>query len=329
MLKFVFYMSLFFSSMLHASDIYMSDFTISAKIDKKSLKPSDIKKQFKNDIMEVWASVRINHPVDNAKASIVWYFQGKKIKQNDIDVKADIRLHAASLNRKKDYLFPVGKFRVDYILNGVKQGSSSFKFISSKTDKIVKTNECIKPTKADNKILINDQIEIFPKVKNELSSMNLRRYHDGKERFSLLAPSAWKVNKELDEGTLLYLSKITDGNSIAEYLIREVPLDKKTRATPPKVLIKAISEVILEESGKTGAKPLIEPKIYELPDMTVSYFVLSRTIENTKIWEIHTVIFDGKYVYDIAIMTDEKWLSTGRFLSSLASYGFWTKESCK
>lgn len=329
--KFLLYIlySLIFITILPASDMYMSNFTISAQIDKKSLKPSVIKEQFENDIMEVWASVKINHPVNNAKVSIVWYYQGKRIKQNDIVVEADIRLHAASLNRKKDHLFPLGKFRVDFILNGMKEGSVSFKFISSKKKRILKTDECIKPTKADDRNLIDDEIKIFPKIKKALSSLKLIRYGDAQSRFSVLAPSGWKNNSNLDDGTLMYLSKVTDGSSIAEYLIREIPLDEKTRSTPPKVLMQAISQVIREESGKTGAKPLTKPKIYELPDMTVSHFTLIRMIENTKIWEIHTVIFDEKYLYDVAIMTDKTWLETGRFLSSLASYGFWTKESCK
>lgn len=322
--------SVIFTGTISAADMYMSDFTISAGINKKSLKPIDVKSQFSDDAKEIWASVRINHPVDNAKASLIWYYQGKKIKQNDINVEADIRLHAASLNRKKEYLFPKGKFRVDFILEGVKEGSASFEFVPSKAQQVVKQgNECIKPTKADDKILIADQIQIHPKVESQLSSMHLRRFIGGNDRFSLLAPSAWKGNKDLDKGTLLYLSKVTDGNSIAEYLIREIPLEDKSRSTPPKVLMQAISEVIQKESGKTGAKSFIEPKIYELPDMTVSYFVLTRTIENTKIWEMHTVVFDGMYLYDVAVMADKTWLDTGRFLSSLASYTFWTKESCK
>ncbi len=333
--KFIVYIlcGLLLSSFLQASPIKVTEFQISYGIDDKNNKPIRISKSIDAKTKQIYASAWVHNIFPLTQFNIKWYRynQQKKIEVlYQYKVKLDgTQFIYSAISIPSGSSLPEGKYFVDILSGESVIASTSFNIVGTESKKLSQKNECIKPTKADNKILIDDQVQIYPKVKSELSSMNIRRFHDAKERFSLLAPSGWKENKNLDEGTLLYLSKETDGNSIIEYLIREIVLDKKTKSAPPKILLKAISEVILQESAKTGAKPLISPKIYELPEMTVNYFVLARNIDNINIWEIHTVIFDGKYAYDIVVMTDEKWLSTGRFLSSLASYGFWTKESCK
>lgn len=332
--KFMFYIlcTIILSSFLQASQIKVTEFQVSYGVDDKNNKPIRVSKSIDVQTKQIYASAWIHNIFPLTQFNVKWYYykNDKKEILYQYKVKLDgTQFIYSAISLPAGSTLPQGEYFVDILSGGKVIATTSFTIVGSGAKKLSEKSECIKPTKADNKILIDDQVQIYPKVKSELSSMNLRRFHDGKGRFSLLAPSGWKENKNLDEGTLLYLSKATDGNSIAEYLIREIPLEKKTRSTPPKILLQAISEVIREESAKTGAKPFMAPKIYELPDMTVSYFVLTRTMKKIKTWEIHTVIFDGMYLYDVAIITDKTWLHTGRFLSSLASYGFWTKESCK
>jgi len=187
---------------------------------------------------------------------------------------------------------------------------------------------CIKPTKADNALLIEDISKMHPDLKkSELSSMHLRRLVEASHRFSLLAPSAWKPNGNLAEDTILYLTQ-NNNNAFAEYLVREIPLDAKYRKIDPGVLLQAVSDTIKEASGETGASPLKSPVIYTLPDIKISYFELTRSVNGVKLWELHTVIYDGKHLYDVAVMTDQNSLETGHFLSELAAYSFWTRESC-
>ena len=332
--KFIVYIlcGLLFSSFLQASQIKVTEFQVSYGVDDKNNKPIRVSKSIDAQTKQIYASAWIHNIFPLTQFNVKWYYykNDKKEILYQYKVKLDgTQFIYSAISIPSDSSLPEGKYFVDILSGENVIANTSFHIVDSQAKKLSKKSECIKPTKADNKILIEDQVQIFPKVKNELPSMDLRRFHDAEERFSLLAPSGWKENKNLDEGTLLHLSKVTDGNSIAEYLIREVPLDDRTRVAPPKVLMQAISEVIQKESEKTGAKSLIDAKIYELPNMIVSYFSLTLTVENTKMWEIHTIVFDGNNMYDVVLMTNIKWLDVGRFLSLLASYSFWTKESCK
>ncbi|SFV52873.1 hypothetical protein MNB_SV-10-641 [hydrothermal vent metagenome] len=317
-------------SFANASESYMSDFAVSAKIDSKTALPIDIRKRFPADIKRVWASVRIHNPQKHSKIKMIWYQGSQKLMQSNLEGEADIRLYAASLARKEKYLFPIGKFRVDFILDGVRQGSASFEIVATqKKQRIAVHTECIKPTRADNKLLIDDSLKKFPEAKAFLNELKLRRFHDRGKHFSLLAPSGWKAKKETAENTYLYLSREYN-KSATTYILRKIPLDEKQRSRIDKeTIVKAISTMLMENALKNSAEILQKARIYPMPDLTTGSFSLVYKNEKVPLYELHTLLYDGAYLYDVVLVTDERGLEISKFLLLLAAYSFWTQESCR
>ena len=324
--------SLVFSSSLQASAIKVSDFKISYGIDEKNNKPIHVSKSIDSQTKQIYASAWVHNIFPLTQFNIKWYYysNAKKKILYQYKIKLDgTQFIYSAISIPADSSLPEGEYFVDIISMGKVIASTSFHIVSAQAKKPISTSECLKPTKADNKIFIADGIELYPSVKSELSSMNLRRFHDAKERFSLLAPSGWKALKKLPPNVLLQLSASNDSH-VTEFILRELPIGASLgKKEKPELIVMATTKLLTDEAVKNDVKNAMEPKLHAFPGLIVSNFMFIHTDKSIKLMELHSLIYDGKYMYDAVLLTDKKGFDVSKFLSTLASYSFWTKESCR
>jgi len=315
------------------SDINITDFQVSYGIDEVKNKPVKVTKKVKQGTKKIYASAIIHNIFPPTEFQVKWYWYDHQKKEELYRYKMKVsgtEFVYSAIVIPDDLSLPSGEYGVDIMAD--EKVLKHIVFSVEEPEQIQKnivSEQCIKPTVADNKRLIEDEVKLFPKVQPEISSLHLRRFHDHQKRFSILAPSGWKASKKLPANVFLRLSSRKKGQT-TEYTVREVPvavsLKKNYKADD---ILKAASKVLADEATKHGARRIMEPKIYVLPDMIFSNFMLMYHSGEEKLFELHTVIYDGDYMYDVMILTVENGLEISKFLSSLASYSFWTSESCR
>lgn len=187
--------------------------------------------------------------------------------------------------------------------------------------------ECIKPTVYDDQIFLNDQIVAYPSVEASIKSMDIRRYY--RDEFSLLVPSGLKVVKKLSNDILLQLSGSSNKQTL-EYILREISFSKKLiDRYKPNVIVAITAKILVDEAKRNGFSNIVKPKIYAQPGLIISNFAFAHKQQKPRLVELHTLIFDGKHIYNIVLLSDKRDFKISKFLSSLAAYSFWTKELCR
>ena len=315
------------------SDINITDFQVSYGIDEVKNKPVGVTETVKQGTKKIYASAIIHNIFPPTEFQVKWYRYDHQKEEELYRYKMKVsgtEFVYSAIVVPGDASLPGGEYGVDIIAGGKVLKHIAFRVEEAeRTQKSIVPKPCIKPTAADNRLLIEDEVKLFPKVKPELSSLRLRRFHDSKKRFSLLAPSGWKASKALPNNVFLQLSSSKKGE-IAEYILRELPVDASLKKKyGAEDILKAVSKVLVDEAEENGVKTVMKPKIFAFPDMLFSNFMLLHEKGKEKLFELHSVIYDGNYMYDVVLLTDENGFEVSKFLSSLASYSFWTGESCK
>ena len=326
----VFVLILFLSVALSASDIKITNFTISRAIDTKQLKGIGVSDNFGADIREISASAVIHNIFPPTEFLMQWYYkkdnQKVKLYQDKFQVSGT-RFIYSTVEVTKGRHLPKGNYGVAITMNGKRVALKEFTIGSKKESSSSKVRNCTKPTKADNKLLIDDIYTEFKVLKNELEQMKLKRYGD--DEFSLLAPSGWRAKKQKARGKLLELICPCKGVATA-YMLLEIPIDSsfiKKHSLQKSVLTAAT--LIKQDALSKGGKVLLAPKLYALPNLMAARIMFVYSKKGVNIFELHTLIFDGKRMFDVVLATDKNGLEISKFLSLLASYSFWTVQSCK
>ena len=321
---------LFLSVALSASDIKITNFTISRAIDTKQMKGVGVSDNFGADIREISASAVIHNIFPPTEFLMKWYYNKDHKKVDLYQDKFQVsgtRFIYSTVEVTKGRHFPKGEYGVAITMNGETVAIKEFTIGSQKQSNSSKVGNCIKPTKADNRLLINDILAQFKVSKNKLEQMKLRRYGD--DEFSLLAPSGWVSKAHSGKGKLLQLICPTKGVATA-YMLMEIPIDSsfiKKHSLQKSVL--AATTLIKQDALSKGGKVLLAPKLYASPDLMAARMMFVYSKESVTIFELHTLIFDGKRMFDVVLATDKNGLEISKFLSLLASYSFWTVQSCK
>ncbi len=321
---------LFLSVILNASDIKITNFNISHAIDTKQMKGVGVSSHFDADIREISASAVIHNIFPPTEFIMKWYYNAKNKKINLYQDKFQVsgtRFIYSTIEATNGRHLQKGKYGVAITMNRRTLATKEFTVGSKKQKNSSNTGNCIKPTKADNKLLIDDMLTQFRVSKNKLKEMQLKRYGD--DEFSLLAPSGWISKNVKDKRKLLQLICPTKGAATA-YMFLEIPLDKpfiKKHSLQESILTAAT--LIKKNALSKGSKIVLAPKVYALPDLMAARMMFVYNKDNINIFELHTLIFDGNRMFDAVLATDRNGLELSKFLSLLASYSFWTVQSCK
>ncbi|WP_294955933.1 hypothetical protein [Sulfurovum sp.] len=320
-----------FSAWLQASEIKVSEFHTSRSVDSNKSKAVGVATTFDTGIRRIYASAKVYNIFPPTQFTVKWYYYNGQHKEVLYRYKTTIsgsRFIYSAIVIPKDTPLSEGKYFVAISALGHVIARTSFNILSSKTKSQATKGECIKPTSADNELLIKDMLAQVPLPKDVLSAMRLRRFHDRQKRFSLLAPSGWVSKKRLAQGEFLHLADPPKG-AVTVYMLLEIPIDKsfiKKHSLQESVLVAA--ELIKKDLLSKGGKIVLEPKVYAMPDLMAGRIMFHHSKGRVDIFELHTLIFDGKYMYDVVLVTNKEGLEVSKFLSLLASYSFWTVESC-
>ena len=326
----VFVLMLLLNVALSASDIKITNFTISRAIDTKQLKGVGVSDNFGADIRELSASAVIHNIFPPTEFLMQWYYKkdNRKVKlyQDKFQVSGT-RFIYSTVEVTKGRHLPKGDYSVAITMNGKTVAIKEFTVGSQKESSSSKMGNCIKPTKADNKLLIDDIVAEFKVSKNALEQMKLKRYGD--DEFSLLAPSGWMSKEHNSKGKLLALISPTKGAATA-YMLLEIPIERsfiQKHSLQESILTAAT--LIKQDALSKGGRVLLAPKLYALSDLMAARMMFVYSKKGVNIFELHTLIFDGKRMFDVVLATDKNGLEISKFLSLLASYSFWTVQSCK
>ncbi len=322
-----------FSAWLQASEIKVLEFHTSRSVDSNNSKAVGITTTFDTGTRRIYASAKVYNIFPPTQFTVKWYYYNEQHKEEVLyRYKTTIsgsRFIYSAIVIPKDTSLSEGKYFVAISALGHVIARTSFNIVSSKTKSQATKGECIKPTAADNELLIEDMLAQVPLPKDVLSAMRLRRFHDRQKRFSLLAPSGWVSKKGLARSEFLHLADPKQG-AVTVYMMIEIPIDTAFAAkhsADETVLVAA--ELIKRDALSKGSKIVLEPKVYALPDLMAARMMFVRSQDDINIFELHTLMFDGKRMFDVVLVTDKKGLEVSKFLSLLASYSFWTVESCE
>ena len=321
-----------FSAWLKASEIKVTEFHTSKRVDSNNSKAVGIAKTFDTGTRRIYASAKVHNIFPPTQFTVKWYYYNGQHKEEVLyRYKTTIsgsRFVYSVIVIPKDTPLSEGKYFVAISALGHVIARTSFNIVPSKTKSQSTKGECIKPTSADNELLIKDMLAQVSLPKDVLSAMRIRRFHDRQKRFSLLAPSGWVSKKRLAQGEFLHLADPKKG-AVTVYMLLEIPIDKsfiKKHSLQESVLVAA--ELIKKDLLSKGGKIVLEPKVYAIPDLMAGRMMFVYNKGNINILELHTLIFDGKRMFDVVLATDKNGLEMSKFLSLLASYSFWTVESC-
>ena len=160
----------------------------------------------------------------------------------------------------------------------------------------------------------------------EIKGLKLRRYYDRKEGINIVAPMQWKdITKEGD--AILYLLGGKDEET-RKFMLRTLSrFWKKSEENNPRRIItkaaKLMEELSTEAAQKDGdrIKAVGRVKIYKKPNGLMGHFILRRRGKTNR-WESYTLIWAGKKLYLLGIMSPKKELLMGEFLSALGAESF-------
>lgn len=288
-----------------------------------------------SDTTKVWASAKIKDAPPNTKVTLIWYYikdnKLEKIYQKSVSGKGFATL-MSDLKWKGNHTFAVGEYRVDFYLGEESVRSLYFTIVPPPpAQSATVSQECIKPTKADNKIFISDTLQSYPTMKNKVNVLDLKQYRGKGHRFSTILPQVWKISKNTSPDILLSLTSKSQKGKKSQYIIRELSLKTLTELTEDNSTVMQTAVDLLTEASlkvSSESKITISPKVIKLPDMIIGHYEVVHTKNAKKGWERHTIIYDGKYLYDLILFTKDEDPAFRGFLSTLSVYSFWSKESC-
>jgi hypothetical protein len=183
------------------SDIKITDFQVSYGIDEVKNKPVKVTKKVKQGTKKIYASAIIHNIFPPTEFQVKWYWYDHQKKEELYRYKMKVsgtEFVYSAIVIPDDLSLPSGEYGVDIMADEKVLKHIVFSVEESEQiQKNIVSEQCIKPTVADNKRLIEDEVKLFPKVQPEISSLHLRRFHDHQKRFSILAPSGWKASKKL------------------------------------------------------------------------------------------------------------------------------------
>ena len=179
-----------------------------------------------------------------------------------------------------------------------------------------------------------EAMKIFKRVKRRYPEIPMERikkinpsiFVDRQLKVSLFAPRNWKdITKEGD--AILYLLGGKDEET-RKFMLRTLSkFWKKSEENNPRRIItkaaKLMEELSTEVAQKDGdrIKAVGRVKIYEKPNGLMGHFILRRRGQTNR-WESYTLIWAGKKLYLLGVMSPKKELLMGEFLSALGAESF-------
>lgn len=328
----IWYLSfLFLSTSLYAS-MEISGYKLFYATDKqtKTLMPSSY--TVASDTTKVWVSSEIKDAPPQTKVIFKWYYikdkKSKKIYEKTMESRSSATIESYFKWNNRDF-FVSGNYRVDVYLGDEMVKSLYFTISSLQSTKHSPAPECIKPTITDDKLLISDALKNYPMMQGKLDILKLKRYYGKGDEFSTLVPSAWEINENRSSAVLLSISNRSKQNHKSRLLLMKLPLDAvKTSIKGSDTIIQTTIRLMIGMTSSTNKKIVSLPKFTNLPNMMIGRYEVLYTKKEKKSWKNHTVIYDGRYLYNFVLWTEDEEPDFRGFLSALLVYTFWTKESC-
>ncbi len=206
------------------------------------------------------------------------------------------------------------------------------RWIHPVTEKVKIQKNCSTFNKQSDKKIFFKVIKRYPQLTiDDIKKHKPGRYFDEKHGVSIVAPQGW--NSITDEGdAILYLIQ---GESVdtSRFMFKKLAKfwDEK-QINEPKLIIekaaKMIGEIFAEDAIKSADQSELvgTTKIFSYKQNTIAHFVAYRTGKKTR-WESYTLIWDGKDLYLLVVMSKDDKLLLGEFFSSLAMESFCSETS--
>jgi len=189
-------------------------------------------------------------------------------------------------------------------------------------------NNCIQPTKADDRNLIADTVKNLPISKKKLQALHLTRIDSKDKTISLIVPGSWRFLKaDTKHHHILYKKEKNSPTVNSELLLTKIPLGKGFVKSYPGV--EAIRYYYQNLIGKKAQADVVKAlKYITLPDKIYATFARKIKVDSINIYEYHFLMLQNNILFDLSLFGDKQHSNTSKFLAALGIYSMWTKEEC-
>ncbi|GEM_PF-5675144 len=325
---------LFSQTPAYAASATLTKMGIAAEVDMRTMAPKKLQTHFPDTASEIWATAFLKQAPAGTTVSARWYFltQGSYIKIEDNKVTTDgSRCIAFRLKPNKGKRLPVGEYHVDFYVNNEKADGREFKVSRASTTSGEKISPC-PPTDAADEKLVVALASKHPEIQKKLRRLKLMRYTDSQKRFSLIVPGGWFQPEHKTSGQALFLSENKENNPIAWFSVSvfNVHLSAKFGALDA---VRKLRDVLVKE-GKAHAAEVVPGKTAGPEKIgsgmaRANLFMVYKTPEGKEVAQLHTLLVDGRYAFDIQLNAQEETLKTALFLLKLATRSIRSENLCR